>query len=107
MILARNAESILSYESYLSRLPSSLSSHPLLFTLSINSPTAYLTPLVIALCLLSVSSSIGCLSAAHPNAPIACSVAFFHKGNATPLRSDILGRPETQRKMAYYVEEGR
>jgi hypothetical protein len=93
-ILARNASSILSH---LSRLPTELSTHPLLFTLSTNTPTASLSPLVTTLTSLSVSSSVGCLSsAAHPSAPIACSLAFFRKGHATPFYSDIPGRPETQ-----------
>ena len=93
-ILARNASSILSH---LSRLPTELSTHPLLFTLSTNAPTASLTPLVTALSSLSTSSGVGCLSApSHLSAPIACSVAFFHKEDATPFWSDIPGRPETQ-----------
>ncbi|KAN0127952.1 hypothetical protein V8E53_013574 [Lactarius tabidus] len=45
-IFARNASSILSH---LSRLPTELSAHPPLFTLSTNTPTASLTPLVTAL----------------------------------------------------------
>jgi hypothetical protein len=93
-ILARNASSILSC---LSRLPTELSAHPLLFTLSTNTPTASLSPLITTLTSLSVSGSVGCLSsAAHPSAPIACSLAFFRKGHATPFYSDIPGRPETQ-----------
>ncbi|KAI9436565.1 hypothetical protein H4582DRAFT_398424 [Lactarius indigo] len=93
-ILARNASSILSR---LSRLPAELSAHPLLFTLSANAPPASLSPLVSALSSLSSSGSIGCLSAAaHPGAPIACSLAFFRKEDATPFYSDIPGRPETQ-----------
>ncbi|KAN0127973.1 hypothetical protein V8E53_014227 [Lactarius tabidus] len=93
-ILARNASSILSH---LSHLPTELSAHPLLFTLSTNTPIASLSTLVTTLTSLSVSSSVGCLSsAAHPSAPIACSLAFFRKGHATPFYSDIPGRPETQ-----------
>ncbi|KAN0127961.1 hypothetical protein V8E53_014215 [Lactarius tabidus] len=93
-ILARNASSILSS---LSRLPTELSAHPPLFTLSTNTPTSSLSPLVTTLTSLSVSSSVGCLpSAAHPSVLIACSLAFFCKGNATPFYSDIPGRPETQ-----------
>jgi hypothetical protein len=60
-------------------------------------PQPPLSPLITALTSLSASSSVACLSAAaHPNAPIACSVAFFHKSDATPFYSDIPGRPETQ-----------
>ncbi|KAF8258886.1 hypothetical protein EI94DRAFT_1669339 [Lactarius quietus] len=93
-ILARNASSILSH---LSHIPTSLRAHPLLFTLSTNTPTASLSPLVSALSSLSASSSVGCLSAAtHPGALIACSLSFFRKGEATPFWSDIPGRPETQ-----------
>ncbi|KAH9165965.1 hypothetical protein EDB89DRAFT_2076313 [Lactarius sanguifluus] len=93
-ILARNASSILSR---LSRLPAELGAHPLLFTLSANAPPASLSPLVSALSSLSLSGSVGCLSAAaHPGAPIACSLAFFRKEDATPFYSDIPGRPETQ-----------
>ncbi|KAH9046714.1 hypothetical protein EDB84DRAFT_1558165 [Lactarius hengduanensis] len=93
-ILARNASTILSR---LSRLPAELGAHPLLFTLSANAPPASLSPLVSALSSLSSSGSVGCLSAAaHPGAPIACSLAFFHKEDATPFYSDIPGRPETQ-----------
>ncbi|KAI9451105.1 hypothetical protein BJY52DRAFT_1125436 [Lactarius psammicola] len=93
-ILARNAPSILSR---LSRLPAELGAHPLLFALSANAPTASLSPLVSALSSLSASGSVGCLSAAaHPGAPIACSLAFFRNEDATPFCSDIPGRPETQ-----------
>ena len=83
--------------SRLSGLPIELNAHPLLFALSTNTPTASLMPLVTALSSLSTFSSIGCLSApTHPSAPIVCTLAFFHKGNATPFWSDIPGRPETQ-----------
>lgn len=93
-ILARNASSILSH---LSRLPAELGAHPLLFALSANAPASSLSPLVSALSSLSASGSVGCLSAAaHPGAPVACSVAFFRKEDATPFYSDIPGRPETQ-----------
>ena len=93
-ILARNASSILSR---LSRLPVELNAHPLLFNLSTNTPTPSLTPLVTALSSLYTFSSIGSFSApTHPSVPIACSVAFFPKGNATPFSSDIPGRPVTQ-----------
>jgi hypothetical protein len=91
-ILARNASSLLSH---LSRLPSSLSAHHLLFTLSTNTPTTSLSQLVSTLSSLSASGSVGCLSA-HPGARIACSLAFFRRGYATPFCSDIPGRPETQ-----------
>ena len=93
-ILARNASSLLTR---LTRLPTELSAHPLLFTLSTNAPIASLSPLVSTLSSLSVSGSVGCLSAAaHPGAPIACSLAFFRKDHAVPFYSDIPGRPETQ-----------
>ncbi len=93
-ILARNPSCILSR---LSRLPAELGAHPLLFALSSNAPTSSLSSLVSALSALSASGSVGCLSAAaHPGAPIACSLAFFRKGLATPFYSNIPGRPETQ-----------
>ena len=78
-----------------------------------NSPccitASLLTPLVTALSSLSTSSSIGCLSApTHPSVPIACSVAFFHKGNATPFSNDIPGAAgDASWKMTCYAEEKR
>ena len=99
-VLARNASSILAH---ISRLPASLASHPLLFTLSTNAPAPSLATLVSALSSFSSSGSVGCLSAPiHPGAPgasaapIACSMAFFRKEHSVPFRSDIPGRPETQ-----------
>ncbi|KAF8495724.1 hypothetical protein F5888DRAFT_1615424 [Russula emetica] len=99
-VLARNASSILAH---ISRLPASLTSHPLLFTLSTNAPAPSLAPLVSALSSFSSSGSVGCLSApTNPGAtgvsaaPIACSLAFFRKEHSVPFRSDIPGRPETQ-----------
>ena len=100
-VLARNASSILAH---ISRLPASLASHPLLFTLSTNAPAPSLSTLVSALSSFSSSSgSVGCLSAPiHPGAPgtsaapIACSLAFFRKEHSVPFHSDIPGRPETQ-----------
>ena len=99
-VLARNASSILAH---ISRLPASLTSHPLLFTLSTNTPAPSLAPLVSALSSFSSSGTVGCLSApTHPDspgasaAPIACSLAFFRKEHSVPFRSDIPGRPETQ-----------
>jgi hypothetical protein len=76
-ILARNAPSILPY---LSRLPTELSAHTLLFALSTNALTAALSPLVAVLTTLSASSSIGYLSSvAHPAVHIACSLAFLRR----------------------------
>ncbi|KAI0265603.1 hypothetical protein BC834DRAFT_924224 [Gloeopeniophorella convolvens] len=93
-IFARNASSILGH---LSRLPAELAAHPLLFTLSANTPVSSLSPLVSALSSFSSSGNVGCLSgAAHSGVPISCSLAFFRKDEATPFRSDIPGRPETQ-----------
>ncbi|KAI0250460.1 hypothetical protein BJV78DRAFT_1275785 [Lactifluus subvellereus] len=93
-VLARNAASILTH---ISRLPAELAAHPLLFTLSTNTPISSLSPLVSALSSLSSSGSVGCLSAAsHSGAPIGCSLAFFRKEDATLFRSDMPGRPETQ-----------
>src|SRR6266702_6529288 len=94
-ILARDASSI---HSHLSRLPAELGcAHPLLFALSSNAPTASLSPLVSALSSLSASGYLGCLSAAaHPDAPVACSLAFFCREDATLFCSDIPGRRETQ-----------
>lgn len=93
-VLARNASSILAH---ISRLPAELASHPLLFTLSTNAPAPSLSSLVSALSSLSSAGSVGCLSApTHPGPRIACSLAFFRKEHATPFRSDIPGRPETQ-----------
>ncbi|KAN0114252.1 hypothetical protein V8E52_006902 [Russula decolorans] len=99
-VLARNASSILAH---ISRLPASLASHPLLFTLSTNAPAPSLATLVSALSSFSSSGSVGCLSApTHPGAPgasaapIACSLAFFRNEHSVPFRSDIPGRPETQ-----------
>ncbi|KAH9979676.1 hypothetical protein BJV74DRAFT_780156 [Russula compacta] len=93
-VLARNASSVLAH---ISCLPASLASHPLLFTLSTNTPAPSLSPLVSALSALSSSGSVGCLTApSHPGAPIACSLVFFRKEHAVPFRSDIPGRPVTQ-----------
>ncbi|KAN0127968.1 hypothetical protein V8E53_014222 [Lactarius tabidus] len=69
MILACNASSILSH---LSCLLSELKAHPLLFTLSANSPAASLPTRHRAL------------------------LPLYIEGNATPFWSDIPGRPESQ-----------
>jgi hypothetical protein len=71
--------------SRLSRLPASLSVHPLS---SCYSPTPSHSPLVTALS--SASSSVQSLrSRPLGRAPIACSVAFFCWGDAMPFWSDI------------------
>ncbi|KAN0127636.1 hypothetical protein V8E53_014555 [Lactarius tabidus] len=66
-ILARNASSI---PSFFSRLPTELSTHPLLFTISTKPQPPLSSQLVTALSSLSAPGSIGCLSArslAHPS----------------------------------------
>jgi hypothetical protein len=93
-VLARNAYSILAH---ISRIPAELATHPLLFTISTNTPVSSLSSLVSALSSFSSSGNVGCLSAAsHSGAPITCSLAFFRKDYATPFHSDIPGRPEPQ-----------
>ena len=79
--LARNASSILSL---LSRLPSSLSAHPLIFTLSTNAATASLTPP-------SPRSPHSLRPAAlvvspHPRTPVHISHARWHSFTRVTLR---------------------
>ncbi|KAI0060347.1 hypothetical protein BV25DRAFT_1908395 [Artomyces pyxidatus] len=98
-IFTHNPSSILTY---LKHLPPELASHPLLFTLSSNTPQRSLSPLVSALTAVSTVDNVGCLSAAFPERQassrqrIACSLAFFDKHTATLFRSTIRGRAETQ-----------
>src|SRR6266851_1254197 len=80
-------------------------SHPLLFAPSVNAPTPSLfAPRLCTLRpLVRRQRRVRCLSApltqpaaATPDAPIACSPAFFRKEQAMLSLSDIPGRPETQ-----------
>ena len=96
-VFARSPSSILSY---LSRLPRSLSAHPLLFTISSNAHPEALSDLVSTFSAFSSVKNIGCISAPIP-APttqdlVVCSMAFFDKKTTVPFRSEIPGRTPTQ-----------
>lgn len=94
-ILASSPSAILSH---LSHLPTSLRSHPLLFTLSTNTPSTSLTSLIPNLTSFSRHSNIGCLSAPLQSSKqheyISCSIAVFDSKSSREFRSVIKGREE-------------
>ncbi|KAK2462768.1 hypothetical protein APHAL10511_005159 [Amanita phalloides] len=95
-IISRSSTAILSHISHLAK---SFPNHPLLFTLSHNTPsTDDLSDIVGKLTNFS-SQSIGCLSAPLPgphSSFTACSLAIFDPRNAVMFRSTIPGRQQAQ-----------
>ena len=99
-VISRKVPDILSH---ISRVHLAFPDHITLFCLSASShlDTSYLEDVISSVSTLS-PRAIGCLSAPIPSsnttlqAGIACSIAMFHKGHATPFRSDIPGRNAPQ-----------
>ncbi|KAH9956315.1 hypothetical protein BGW80DRAFT_1466469 [Lactifluus volemus] len=77
--------------------PAELTAHPLLFTISTNTPLSSLPSLVTALpSFLRLAASDAYPQRATPTLSLPARWRFFRKEDATPFRSDILGRPERQ-----------
>lgn len=99
-VVSRKLTDILTH---VSRISLAFPDHVPLFTLSASPSVqqSHLQDLVTRLCTLS-PHAVGCLSAPVPSssealrAGVACSLAVFHKDNATAFRSDIPGRSAPQ-----------